>query len=324
MNRKRYIKQVVYLLSLAFIMTGCEYVPPDPPPVENQPPVITGLNDLSLPLNFGTHEIDFANYVSDQEGEIITYLVSNSNDTVITISLNNSVLTITEVGTGPSDIHVIATDGNEGHEVETTFTVTVEGIWGAPDYTGNVTAGFLDFNGFGTGNIFDYPIPGLKVEGYVNYEWESGDFGVIELAHDDHLLIVNNIDGSWIWTEYNLKGTYDFTGKKMRFDYSYFSAPTLTGTHWWEPDQVVDPAAVDIRLYFVNGSWSTGGAINFSSLNMEYSTEWQTVEIPLEDFGTLWDFPIDLTNVRIYGLEIWGGTPSAPISFRLDNFGIVD
>ena len=149
MKSERHIKQVVYFLSLAFIITGCQYHLPDPPPVENQPPVITGLNDLSLPLNFGTHEIDFANYVSDQEGEIITYLVSNSNDTVINISLNNSVLTITEVGTGPSDINVIATDGHEGHEVETTFTVTVEGIWGAPDYTGNVTVGFLDFNGFG-------------------------------------------------------------------------------------------------------------------------------------------------------------------------------
>ena len=122
MKSKRYIKQVVYLLSLAIIMIGCENYPPGPPPVENQPPVITGLNDISLPLDFGTHEIDFANYVSDQEGEIITYLVSNSNDTVITISLDYTVLTITEVGTGPSDITVIATDGHEGHEVVDTFT----------------------------------------------------------------------------------------------------------------------------------------------------------------------------------------------------------
>jgi len=324
MKSEKYIKQLVYLLSFALVVFGCEYHPPDPPPVENQPPVITGLNDISLPLNFGTYELDFANYVSDQEREIITYLVSNSNDTVITISLNGSVLTIYEEGTGPSDINVIATDGHEGHEGETTFTVTVEGIWGAPDYTGNVIAGFLDFNGFGTGNIFDYPIPGFIVEGYAPYEWERGDFGVMELAHDDHLLIVNNIDGSWIWTENRLDGTYDCTGKKLRFDYSYFRAPTLTGTHWWEPDEVVDPAAVDIRLYFVNGGWSTGGAIWFSSLNLEYSTEWQEVEIPLEDFGSLWEMPVDPSNVKIFGLEIWGGTSSNPISFRLDNFGIVD
>jgi hypothetical protein len=319
MKSKRFIKQVVFLLSLAIIITGCEYVPPDPPPVENQPPVITGLNDLSLPLNFGTHEIDFANYVSDQEGEIITYLVSNSNDTVITISLNNSVLTITEVGTGPSDINVIATDGHEGHEVETTFTVTVEGIWGAEDYDGNVTVAFLDFNGYGEGHIYDNPIPGFTVEGW-DYDWES-PVPDVKLANNDHLVITNNVDRQWYWIDYRLDGDYDFTGKKLRFDYSYFIAPAFTGTHW---DEDEDPAAVDIRLWFVNTGWSTGGAIWFSSLDLEYSTDWQEVSIPLEDFGIFWDMPVDLTKIRYYGLEIWGGTSNAPISFRLDNFGIVD
>ena len=324
MKSKRYIKKGVYFLSLAILMFGCDNEVPGPPPVENQPPVISGLNDISLPLDFGTYELDFANYVSDQEGEIISYLVSNSSDTVITISLDFTVLTITEVGTGPSEIIVIATDGHEGHEVVDTFTVTVRGIWGAPDYTGNVMPGFLDFNGYGTGSIFENRIPGLKVEGYTGYDWESGDFGVMELAHDDHLLIVNNIDGSWIWTEYRLDDSYDFTGKKFRFDYSYFTAPTLTGTHWWEPDEVVDEAAVDIRLYFVNSGWSTGGAIYFSGLNLEYSTDWQSVEIPLADFGSLWSMPVDVSNIRYYGLEIWGGNSGAPLSFRLDNFGIVD
>ena len=319
MKSKKYIKQFVYLLSFALVMYGCEYHPPDPPPVENQPPVITGLDDLTLPLNFGTHEIDFANYVSDQEGEIITYLVSNSNDTVITFSLDYTVLTITEVGTGPSDITVIATDGHEGHEVEASFTVTVQGIWGAPDYTGNVTAGFLDFNGFGEGHIYDNPIPGFKVEGW-DYDWERPKPDVM-LVNDDHLLITNDVDRQWYWFEYNLDTESDFTGKKMRFDYSYFIAPAFTRTHW---DEDEDPAAVDIRLWYVNSGWNRGGAILFSSLNLEYSTKWQEVEIPLADFGSYGGDPIDPSKIRNYGLEIWGGTSSAPISFRLDNFGIVD
>jgi hypothetical protein len=300
-------------------MIGCEYQLPDPPPVENQPPVITGLDDIALPLNFGTHEMDLANYVSDQEREIITYLVSNSNDTVITIKLESSVLTITEVGTGPSDIHVLATDGHEGHEVEATFTVTVQGIWGAPDYTGSVTAGFLDFNGYGEGHIYDNPIPGFTVEGW-DYDWESPTPDV-KLANNDHLVITNEVDRQWFWIDYRLDKDYDFTGKKIRFDYSYFIAPDFTGTHW---DEDEDPGAVDIRLWYVNTGWSTGGAINFSSLDLEYSTDWQEVEIPLADLGSFWDMPVDPTKVRYYGLEIWGGTSTAPISFRLDNFGIVD
>ncbi len=319
MKSKRSITQVFCLLPLAIIMTGCEYEPPGPPPVENQPPVITGLNDLALPLDFGTHKIDFANYVSDQEGEIVTYLVSNSNDTVIAISLDNSVLTITEVGSGPSDIHVVATDGHEGHEVEATFTVTVKGIWGAADYAGNVTAGFLDFNGFGEGHIFDHPIPGLTVEGW-DYDWES-PIPDVQLVNNDHLLITNEVDRQWFWIDYKLDSDYDFTGKKLRFDYSYFIAPEFTGTHW---DEDSDPAAVDIRLWYVNTGWSTGGAIYFSSLDLEYSTEWQEVVIPLADFVSFWEMPVDPSKIRYYGLEIWGGTSSAPISFRLDNFGIVD
>ena len=319
MKSKRHIKQVVYLLSLAIIMIGCENEPPGPPPVENQPPVITGLNDISLPLDFGSIELDFANYVADQEGEIITYIVSNSNDTVFTISLDYTVLTITEVGSGSSEINVIATDGHEGHEVEATFTVTVEGIWGADDYAGNVTAGFLDFNGFGEGHIYDNPIPGFNVEGW-DYDWETPDPDVM-LANNDHLLITNEVDRQWFWIDFKLDGNYDFTGKKLRFDYSYFIAPLFTGTHW---DEDEDPAAVDIRLWYVNSGWSTGGAIYFSSLDLEYSTKWQEVEIPLADFGSFWDMPVDPSQIRYYGLEIWGGTSSAPISFRLDNFGIVD
>jgi len=318
MKPDKHLKKFACLLSLAIIITSCEYVPPDPPPVENQPPSITGLNDLSLPLDFVTHEIDFANYFSDQEGEIITYLVSNSNDTVITIRLDNSVLTITEAGTGPSDINVTATDGHEGHEVDVTFTVTVRPIWGAEDYTGNVTAGFLDFNGFGEGHIMD-TIPLYNVEGW-NYDWDSPvPFGLYDLVNDDHLLITNNVERSWIWSDYKLEKNFDFTGKKMRFDYSYFIAPELTGTHWGD-----DPEGIDIRLFYVNLFWSTSGEILLSSLDLKYSTEWQTVEIPLADFGIYDDRPVDPSQIKWYGLEIWGGTSSDPISFRIDNFGIVD
>jgi hypothetical protein len=318
MKGKWYIKHVVYLLFLAIIMTGCENEPPGPPPVENQPPVITGLNDISLPLDFGTYEIDFANYVSDQEGEIISYQVSNSNDTVITISLDNTVLTITEVGNGSSDINVIATDGHEGHKVEATFTVTVEGIWGAPDYTGNAAV-MLDFNGFGEGHIYDNPIPGLTVEGW-DYLWERPDPDVM-LANDDHLVITVDVAETWIWMDYGIGENNDFTGKKLRFDIKYFIAPILTDSHWDEDD---DPSAVDIRIFFVDRFWGSGGAYYFSSLNLEYSTDWQEVEIPLSDFESFWDYVVDPSAVATFGMEIWGGTSSAPISFRLDNFGIVD
>jgi len=105
---------LIYLLSLSFltVFVGCGDDSSDPPPVINQPPDLSGLIDVTLSPGFETHEIDFANFVTDQEGDIITYEVTNSNDDVITISLSGTVLTITEVGPGTSDVTVNATDGN--------------------------------------------------------------------------------------------------------------------------------------------------------------------------------------------------------------------
>jgi hypothetical protein len=318
MKSKMYLKLFVYLLSFVVVFVACDDDSDDPPIVVNQAPVISGLNDLTLAPGFETHVIDFANFVTDQEGEIVTYEVTNSVDSVITISLSGSVLTITEVGPGSSEIGVTATDGQEGHEVSTTFTVTVEPISGAADYAGNAVV-MLDFNGYGTGSLFDNPVDGLLLEGW-NYDWDEGPFGSAMLDHNDHLVITNNVDASWIWAEYELDGNQDCTGKKFRFDISYFTAPNLTDAYWED-----DLTAVNIHVLFVDETWeASGGYYRFSSLNLEYSPEWQAVEIPLSDFSSLWELPVDPSTVGVIGFEIWGGTSSDPISFRIDNIGIVD
>lgn len=325
MKRKKYGKLLVYLFSVLIVLAGCSDDSDDPPIVINQPPVFSGLNDLTLSPGFETHEIDFANYVTDQEGEIITYLVTNSDDAVITINLVSSVLTITEVGPGSSDINVTATDGNEGNEVDTTFTVTVEEITGADDYTGTVQLLF-DFNGL-EGSLLGEtsPIPDWIFEGFTaDGEWTGSDVGSI-IIENDHLLINNNVDTTFIWSETYFDDNQDFTGKKFRFDYCFFTSPTLTGTHWFEPDEIPDPTAVDMRLYFVDETWEeSGGQYMFSDMSLTYSSDWQAVEILLSDFESLWEYPVEPSAVGVFGLEVWGGTESAPISIRIDNFGIVD
>ena len=319
MKRKKYLKLCVYLLTFVIVMIGCDKDSDDPPPVVNQPPVISGLDDLTLTPGFGTYEIDFANFVTDQEGEIVTYEVTNSEESVITISLASTVLTITEVGPGSSDITVTATDGHEGHEVTETFTVTVEPITGAADYTGGFEI-MVDFNDLDEGSVFDNPIPGWLFEGNTaDGEYNAADIGSI-MIESDHLVITHNVEVTYIWSEMELDGNQDYTGKKFRFDYSFFTAPNLTDTHWED-----DPPGVDLQIYFVDETWGeTGGQYRFSDMNLEYSPDWQAVEIPLSEFESLWDYPVDPSAVGVIGLEIWGGTASDPISFRLDNFGIVD
>lgn len=325
MKRKKYLKPLVFLFSFLLIMAGCENESNDPPEVLNQPPVFSGLNDITLNPGFEFHQIDFANYVTDQEGEIVTYEVTNSDVSVITISLAGSVLTITEVGIGSSDITVTATDGNEGNDVTETFTVTIEEITGAADYAGTAQVLF-DFNGL-EGSVFDdpSPIPDWYFEGNTSDgNWDGSDVGSI-ILENDHLVITHNVDTSYIWSEIDLGGNQDYTGKKVRFDYCFFTSPTLTGTHWFEPDEVPDQTAVDLRIYFVDETWEvSGGQYIFSDMNLTYSAEWQAVEIPLSEFESLWEYPVDPSAIGVFGLEVWGGKEKAPISIRIDNFGIVD
>ena len=68
----------------------------------------------------------------------------------------------------------------------------------------------------------------------------------------------------------------------------------------------------------------SGGQVQFSSLNLEYTEGWQTIEIPLSDFNSLWDLPVEPSTVGYIGIEIWGGKRNAPITFRIDNFAIID
>ena len=317
-----YIGGLLLSLSLLLLAACGDDDSSGAPVIINQPPVISGLSDITLSPGFETYEIDFANYVSDQEGEIITYSIVNSDETVITLNLAGSLLTITEVGNpGSSNITITATDGQADHEVSEDFTVTVEAISGAADYTGNAAVMF-DFNGLTEGSIFDNSLPGWLFEGSTaDGEYNAAEIGSI-VVENDHLSIIHNVDSTYIWSEMVLEdGNQDFTGKKFRFDYRFYTVPNLNDMHWED-----ETPGVDMQIYYIDADWGEvgGGQYRFSAMDLEYSDDWQSVEIPLSEFESLWENTVTADSVGIIGLEIWGGTASAPISFRIDNFGIVD
>lgn len=193
-----------------------------------------------------------------------------------------------------------------------------QSVTGAEDISG-ITSVLIDFNGLGTGSVFDNPVPNFKFEG-LTFEYDSTDFGSITLENNDHLMITHNVEGTYIWSELDLGGNQDFTGKKLRFDYSHFTAPALSGVHWED-----DSTAADIQVYFVDEEWGeSGGQVQVSSLNLEYTESWQTIEISLSDFNSLWGLPVEPSMVAYIGIEIWGGKRNAPIIFRIDNFAIID
>jgi len=90
----------------------------------NDPTVVNPIVDITLADNFGTNAIDLAHVFNDAEGDQLTFTVTSSNNDVVTVSLDGTTLTITEVGAGTSDILITVNDG-KGGTVKYTFSVKV-------------------------------------------------------------------------------------------------------------------------------------------------------------------------------------------------------
>ena len=320
MKYKNYIKLIIYPLSCALILFGCrqEFQSEiELPPIVNQPPSIADINDLTLIPGFGTYELDLATYVYDQEGDVVTYQIVNSNEDVIATDLDNSLITMTEVGLGTTTLQLTASDGIEGRNSTVTFEVTIAPILGAPDVETDYL--MFDFNGLGDQDLYQFDIPGMVME-KADYDWNGANIGE-NIIVNDHALFTIDVEQSQIWFEAEFEnGNEDLTGKKMRLDYKFYTGPALSGT-----DLDSDPDGKDIYFYYVDETWGEVGALYLlSNENLTFSTDWQTLEIPLSDFQSMWDLPVDPSAVGTIGMHWYGGSASAPLSMRVDNFGIVD
>ncbi|MEM9896534.1 MAG: T9SS type A sorting domain-containing protein [Bacteroidota bacterium] len=92
------------------------------------------IDNLSLAAGFSTRQLDLSDFIQDAENDNITYSeVTSSAVSFVTVSLNGSLLTLNEVGSGTSIISVTATDEN-GASAQITFTATVDQL---PDADGD-------------------------------------------------------------------------------------------------------------------------------------------------------------------------------------------
>ncbi len=91
----------------------------------NAPPEVIGsLSDLTLPVGFGSKNIEIGSVFSDPDNDPLTYEVSSSNESVVTVDVKGGSLNLKEVGPGKSTITVTAKDG-KGGEVKASFEVVV-------------------------------------------------------------------------------------------------------------------------------------------------------------------------------------------------------
>jgi uncharacterized protein YjdB len=92
--------------------------------VNGGPVVAAGISNRSYREGFGTADISLAGAFSDPEGDVLTYTAASSDETVVGVSADGNILTITEAGPGTTTVTVTASDGSSLN-VATTFQVNV-------------------------------------------------------------------------------------------------------------------------------------------------------------------------------------------------------
>lgn len=90
----------------------------------NAPVIANAISDLTLDEGFDKQTVDITNTFEDQDNDALNYSLTSSDESVATVSLTGTVITLSEIGNGTTSISVKAEDGNGG-SVEDTFEVTV-------------------------------------------------------------------------------------------------------------------------------------------------------------------------------------------------------
>ena len=95
--------------------------------VNNPPTLASPIDDLEFLAGFAAENISLSGVFVDLDEDELSYTLTSDNQSVVTVSANNGLLAITEVGTGSATITIIATDGNGG-QISEEFLITVQEV----------------------------------------------------------------------------------------------------------------------------------------------------------------------------------------------------
>ena len=90
------------------------------------------LADQSVDEDFASLRVDFSNVFVDGDGDDLTFEITSSNESVVTVSLDGFEVIVTEVGNGVSNITLTANDGSD-ITTSDVFVVTVNNVNDAPE-----------------------------------------------------------------------------------------------------------------------------------------------------------------------------------------------
>ncbi|WP_421763536.1 cadherin domain-containing protein [Ekhidna sp.] len=153
---------------------------------ENETIIVSNpITDQDLDEGFASFEIDLSGVFTDQDGDALTYEVSSSDETIVTVSNSGAILTMTEVGNfGPSTVTVTADDGS-GITTSDEFIVTVSNVNDAPVVENAISDQDLN-EGFGS----------LEIELSNTFTDEDGDALSLEASSGDETVVTVSITGT--------------------------------------------------------------------------------------------------------------------------------
>ena len=118
--------------------------------VNDAPELVSPISSISRNEGFGSETIDLEPVFDDPDDDPLSYSVSNSNTSVVTVSLSGTILTITEVGLGNASITVTASDGTLSTDDQ--FNVAVNNVNDQPEVLNPIGDRSYD-EGFSTNSI---------------------------------------------------------------------------------------------------------------------------------------------------------------------------
>lgn len=156
----------------------------------NLPQVEQPVDDQEVDEHFATLELDLADVFSDQDADVLSYSAAIYDESLATLEVSGTTLTITEAGTGVSFIEVFASDGSL--TVSDRFSFTVNEVNDEPVVESTMPDQLLS-EGFAAANI-DISGTFSDPDGDVlSYSSSSSDEAVVTVAISGSNLVITEV-----------------------------------------------------------------------------------------------------------------------------------
>lgn len=156
------------------------------------PTVSNPIADQTYDEGFGSDKIDISNTFTDSDGHNLSKSAISNNETIITVSITNDSLMITEVSPGNTTVVVMADDGNGG-VVNDTFAVTITPTPNALPTVANPIADKTYTEGFNS-DIIDLTDTFNDLDGdNLSLSATSGNTGVLTLSFSGDSLTIHEV-----------------------------------------------------------------------------------------------------------------------------------